>query len=317
MTAEPLPAAGSKASSQLVPYLALTVGVFALTFSSFFIRWAQAPGPVTSFYRMAIATLALAPIFLRRAGALRKINKRWLLLPVLAGAFTACDHSLWSTAIHDTTVANATLMNNTAPLWVALFAWLVFRERLRGIFWLGLALTMAGATIVLGDNLLRHPSLSRGDLLAVVSGIFYAAYFLTTQRGRSFLDTLPYIWIVGLSASVALLGITQSYGMPLTGYSAQTYLAFLGAGLFSQVVGYFAVDYALGHLPASIVAPSMIAQPVITSLLAIPLLGEALQTGTWLGGIITLAGIYLVNRSRETAAGHKRAQSTAAPEILP
>jgi drug/metabolite transporter (DMT)-like permease len=55
--------------------------------------------------------------------------------------------------------------------------------------------------------------------------------------------------------------------------------------------------YALGHLPASIVSPTMILQPVITTLLAIPLLGEIPSIWQGVGGIIALAGIYIVNQS--------------------
>ena len=85
----------------------------------------------------------------------------------------------------------------------------------------------------------------------------------------------------------------------MTGYSTQTYLAFLAAAIVSQTGGYLAVGYALGHLPASLVAPTMIGQPVVTALLAIPLLGEALITSQWLGGLSVLVGIYLVHRSRD------------------
>jgi drug/metabolite transporter (DMT)-like permease len=67
--------------------------------------------------------------------------------------------------------------------------------------------------------------------------------------------------------------------------------------LITQVVGYVAVGYALGHLPASLVAPTMVGQPVVTALLAIPLLGEHLTTVQWLGGAAVLIGIYLVHRS--------------------
>ena len=74
--------------------------------------------------------------------------------------------------------------------------------------------------------------------------------------------------VIGTSTVVAMMSLTEGLRVRMTGD-----LAFLGAGLFSQVVGYFAVGYALGHLPASIVAPSMIAQPVITSPLAIAGLG--------------------------------------------
>ncbi|MCF6278053.1 MAG: DMT family transporter, partial [Anaerolineales bacterium] len=65
----------------------------------------------------------------------------------------------------------------------------------------------------------------------------------------------------------------------------------------SQMFGYVAVSYALGHLPASVVAPTMIGQPIMTTLFAIPLLGEIPRPLQILGGVTALLGIYLVNRA--------------------
>jgi drug/metabolite transporter (DMT)-like permease len=162
-----------------------------------------------------------------------------------------------------------------------------------------LVITLAGAAIVLGTDFLRQPSLGIGDLLAITAGIFYAGYFLVTQRGRIHWDTLSYIWIVGLVSSLCLLGFSLGMGMPVTGYPLQSYLAFLGAALESQTGGYLAVGYALGHLPASLVAPTMLGQPEVTALLAIPLLGESLSSSQVLGGVAVIAGIYIVHTSRE------------------
>ena len=297
----------------LLPYLALGLGVICLGFSALFTRWAAAPGPVMAFYRIGLATLILLPLFarqVRRGGLLRgartapglRLSAVLLLPPLLGGLLTALDHAFWNTAVLYTTAANAALLGNTAPLWVALAAWLIFRERLKGLFWVGLAFTLGGALIVLGHDFLTRPSFGLGDLLALASGFFYGGYFLVTQRGRQHLDTLSYIWLVNLSSTLVLLAISLLMRMPLSGYSAQAYLAFLGAALISQVGGYLSVGYALGHLPASIVSPTLILQPVLTALLAIPFLGERLQAGQWVGGLLVLAGIYLVHRSRQAGS---------------
>jgi len=284
----------------ILPYLALLMGIICLSFSAMFGKWANAPGPVIGFYRIGMATLVLLPLFLYR---LRKYGVRLsphvLLFPLLGGIFTAFDHGTWNSSLRYTSAANATLLGNTAPLWVALFAWLIFRQKLRGLFWIGLAFALGGAVIVLGSDFIRHPSIGMGDLLAIAAGVFYAGYFLVTERGRQKLDTLSYVWLVDLVAALSLLVISLGMKMPLTGYPAQSWLSFLGAALVSQVGGYLSIGYALGHLPASIVSPTLIGQPVVTALLAIPLLGEALRTEQWLGGLVVLVGIYLVHRSRE------------------
>jgi drug/metabolite transporter (DMT)-like permease len=243
--------------------------------------------------------LILLPLFvIRRRGGV-KITWAILIFPILGGVLTALDHGFWNTAVNFTTAANATLLANTAPLWVAVFAWLVWKEHLKRSFWLGLILTLAGAAIVLGTDFLRQGSLGIGGLMALAAGCFYAGYFLVTQRGRVHWDTLSYIWIVSLISAICLLIISLGFGMPITGYPVQSYLAFLGAALVSQIGGYLAVGYALGYLPASLVAPTMLGQPVVTALLAIPLLGETLGMGQVIGGAAVLAGIYLVYASRE------------------
>ncbi|MEW6504635.1 MAG: DMT family transporter [Chloroflexota bacterium] len=287
---------------KFLPYLALISGILALSLSSLFVRWADAPGAVTSFYRMVVASLFFLVVFLRQPASARQLERRWLFLPLLGGLFTALDHATWATAINYTRVANATLMNNLAPLWVALVAFLIWRERLSTRFWLGLIMAIGGAGLVLGSDFLARPQLNEGNLLAVLSSLFYAAYFLTTQRGRARFSTLTYIFLITAIASLILLAANLLLGNPLWGYSTPTLLAFLGAGLISQVIGYFSVGYALGHLPASLVSPTMIAQPVLTALMAIPLAGEPLLPPQWIGGVIVLSGIYLVNISRQKPA---------------
>jgi len=282
------------------PYLALVVGILALAFSPFFVRWADAPGPVTSFYRLAIASAILFPFYIREHRKIPIPNRRMLIFPLLSGASTAFDMIFWMSSLFFTKVATATLLGNTAPLWVALAAWLLFRERLRGIFWIGLALTLVGAGTVLGGDLFVHQDIrsSTGDLLALASGIFYAGYFLAAQRGREKMATLPFFWWVNFFALVTVLGFIALTGMRLVGYPRQTYLAFLGAGIVTQLIGHFSVVYALGHLPASLVSPTLIGQPVLVAFLAIPIANEHLVFNQWMGGLAVLSGIYLVHRSR-------------------
>ena len=86
-------------NKNVLPYLALAGGVVCLCFSPIFVRNAQAPGLVTSFFRMSTAALALAPFVLRRtrlAGG--RISGRVLALGLLGGLFTSLDHGFWSTS---------------------------------------------------------------------------------------------------------------------------------------------------------------------------------------------------------------------------
>lgn len=280
-----------------LPYLALGTGILALSFSAMFVRWADAPGPITGLYRVFLASLILTPFFVKNCWNNCRINKSNVIFPLLGGLFTAGDFALWNTSVNYTTAANATLLGNTAPLWVALGAWLLFRERLSTRFWLGLGLALAGATLILGTDFLLHPRLGIGDLMAMGTGVFYAGYMLVTQRSRQHFNPLTHLWLMGLSASFGLLAINLVLGNPITGYSTQTWLVFFAAAIVSQIVGYMSLAYALGHLPASIVSPTMIGQPIATAILAIPLLGEIPTFLQFIGGVTALAGIYIVNQA--------------------
>ncbi len=284
--------------NSILPYLALAAGVLALSMSAIFIRVAQAPSTVTTFYRMTFASIFLLPFFIKSARSEDwKSGRRWLPLALLGGLFTAFDHGSWSLALESTNVANATLFNNIAPVWVALVAVIFWKERLTRRFWAGLVLTMGGACYILGSQMFAGAALNVGDMWGVLSSFFYAGYFLVTQRVRSHFKTLTYVWLVAVMASVTLLVVNLLFQRPLSGFSADTYMLFLAAALISQVGGYFSVAYALGHLPAAVVAPTMILQPVITALLAIPFAGEMLSSGQLIGGASVLLGIYLINRN--------------------
>jgi len=287
--------------TNLLSYTALGVGILSLGFSGIFVRWAHAPGVVTSFYRMAIAVVLMALPFARRLRAAGGIPAAGLRLALLGGLFFAGDVALWATGVVLGGATNPTLLANTAPLWVGLGALLIFRERLSAAFWAGLLLAMTGAAAVLGLDTLRATAFGLGSLLGLLAAIFYGGYFLVTQRGRETLDSMTYFWLAALSSSAVLLLLSLLLGLPLVGYDKRTYLNFLGLGVVTQTLGYLAITYAIGHVPASLVAPTLLGQPVVTALLAGPLLGERLSTGHIVGGIAVLAGVYIVHRSRQGA----------------
>ena len=289
-------------NKSILAYLALGMGVLALSFSAMFVRWANAPGPVTAFYRLFLSIIMLLPFFIPRVGGNASIRTSAIWFPLLAGVFTAGDLALWTSSLSYTTAANATLLGNTAPLWVALGAWLIFQQKLSTAFWRGLAITLTGTFLIMGTDFILHPRFGIGDAMAIFTGFFYGGYFLFTEKSRVHFDSIVHVWLVGLGASVSLFVINAAFQNPLTGYDSNTWLVFFATALVSQLIGYMALAYALGHLPASIVAPTMVLQPVVTALLAIPLLREIPSVWQGLGGVIALIGIYIVNSSHQQGA---------------
>ena len=244
---------------------------------------------------MAIATVLVAIPF-----AIRIYRGSWppwsaMRFAFLGGIFFAADTAAWATGVVLSGATNPTLLANTAPLWVGLGALIFFRQRLRPAFWIGTLIAMVGAGLVLG---LERDGQTLGSLLGLLAAVFYAGYFLVTQRGREKLDSLDYFWLAAMTSAVVLLLLNVGLGQPLRGYPPTTYLAFLAMAVITQIIGYFSISFALGYLPASIVAPSLLGQPVITAILAGLLLGEVFSSSQILGGVTVLAGVLVVVRSQ-------------------
>ena len=279
-------------------YVVLALSLIGMGFSGIFVSLAGAPGAVAGFYRMGIACVALLLPFARGLHREGLPGRRETLIAILAGLFFAGDLFFWNTGILISGATTPTLMGNTAPIWVGLGAMIFFHERPARRFWIGLAVAMGGAAVILGVDALNDVGL--GTLFGVFSGMFYGAYFLVVQRSRQKLNTLTSFWLSAAASAVALALIARVLGHSLTGYSTYTYLNLIGLALVVQVGGQLAIAYSLGYLPASIVSPTLLMQPVLTGLLAVPILGQTLSAVQIVGGVAVLIGVYIVHRSRQS-----------------
>jgi drug/metabolite transporter (DMT)-like permease len=285
-------------------YAALVVAVAGITWSAIFVRWAGVPGTASALYRVVIAGAILVPWWLLRgrggsASARRRFSTRQGLVAVAGGVFFALDLALWNSSVLRTQAAVASVLGNNTPFFVGMMSWLVFHRRPRASFWIGLGLALAGCLMIIGADLRRGGGGTgnlTGDVMALVASVFFAAYLVTTERIRPKMDTLTFstLAIAGSIATLFVLGLALR--IPLSGYPPRAWLAIAGLGIISQLVAYFALVYALGHLPATITSVGLLAQVPSTALLAMLLLGEPLTALQLLGGAIVLAGIYVVNR---------------------
>lgn len=280
-------------------YLALAVGVLCIGTSAIFVKLASTPGTVSAFYRMFFAGMALFPIRLTQNN-LSLPSGKVLRLIALGGLVYAANLAVWNTAILLTSAAAATLLSNNSPLWVGLGAMLIFREKLSLKYWLGLLIALGGMFIILGGNAFQELQFNPGDLLAIVASVLYAAYMLITQKARARTDTLTLNLLTMLTSTIVLLPVVLFFGHQFTGFNTRTWMALLGLGLIPQFLGWLVINYAMGYLPAARVSVILLGQPVVTAILGIVLLQEALSPATITGGIMVMIGIYLVNQRTKT-----------------
>jgi drug/metabolite transporter (DMT)-like permease len=282
-------------SGRSLAYFALVGGILCIAWSAIFVRWTDIPGPASAFYRLLIPALVLAPTWIidRRTP---RVDGRTLGIICCGGAFFALDLAFYNTSILKTSAANATLLGNNTPIFVGLIAWLIFRKRPSGEFWLGLALAVAGSLVIVWGDLARHAHLGWGDAMALAASACFAVYLIATEHVRGHTGTLVFLRLAIVSSAAFLFLLNLAMRVPLEIPSGTSFAALLGLGLVSQLGGYLALTYAMGHLPATVTAVSLLSQGPLTALLAALLLHEPLTVHLLIGGALVLLGIALANR---------------------
>ena len=132
--------------------------------------------------------------------------------------------------------------------------------------------------------------------MALAAAACFAVYLLATERVRAHTSTLEFLRLAILSSTIFMFAFTLILRVPLGIPDRRTFLALLGLGLVSQLGGYLALTYALGHLPATVTSVSLLSQGPLTAVLAALLLGEPLSVYQIAGGALVLLGVGLANR---------------------
>jgi drug/metabolite transporter (DMT)-like permease len=285
------------AESHVAAYFALVAGIVCIAWSAIFVRWTDIPGPASAFYRMLIPAVVLLPTFATDRKRERLVSRTWLIIG-LGGLFFALDLALYNTAILRTSAANATLLGNNTPIVVGLLTWMVFRRRPEPAFWLGLVLAIGGSVVILWTDLARHAPFGGGDVMALGAAACFAVYLLATEQVRTTTSTLTFLRLSMIATTLVLLLLNFAMGISLRVAHRHTWWALLGLGLVSQLGGYLALTYALGHLPATITSISLLTQGPLTAAMAAVLLGEPLTLPQIVGGALVLLGVGLAHRQR-------------------
>ena len=279
------------ARASWVPWLLLVIGVVSASVSAIFIVYAQEAEPMAiSFWRCAAGAAVLAPF---AVPGIRRMSPRSFMLPAVAGLFLAAHFATWITSLELTTVTASVLLVCSSPAFVALLAWWVLGERLRGLAWLGVVLTVVGAGLVAGGDL--SGARLEGNLLAIAGAITVGVYMLAGQVSRRDLGILEYSVITYGVAATILLAICILVGAPLSGYQEQTWWALLGLLVGPQLLGHTVVNYVLKDIGATTVAVAIMAEPLIAAILAYLLFGEVPTLLIYPGAAAILAGIYIVS----------------------
>ena len=297
-------------------WLILAAGIVGISWSAPLIRLAD-PAPV-----LAIAALRLvfaAPVMVVYASAagvgdLREASRRDRLALVLAALALALHFALWIAALQRTSVLTGVVLVTMQPVFVGLGAWIFLHERPTRPIVIGSAVALLGAALLAGDDLGDRGSLE-GDLLALMGGLMASAYLVVGRGVRGRISTASYgASVFSMTALFLLIAVVVS-GTPLTGHPTESYLAILAVAIVSQLIGHNAMNWALGFLPAAIVAIAILGEPVGATLIAAIVLDEVPTLLELAGAVVVLLGVYFALRRAEPVVAPEPAMPDGAASI--
>lgn len=303
----PPSSADARLRTERIAILALFIGAVTIAFAPILVRLSEVGPSATGFHRFLLAIplyWAIAATLPRPTaadgtateGSERPTTVKDFVLIAMAGVYLAADVAVWHYSIQMTTVANSTLLANVAPVFVVLGGWLLFRTRVTGTYMIGLAAAMAGVFILSRASLSLSHDHFIGDLLGVLTAVFYAAYQMSVERLRKRFSTVTIMKYAIPASALVMLPVALASGeelLPVT-LAGWGFLIALAAG--PQVFGQGLIAWALAHLPVAFASVSLLVQPVTAALVAWALFGEHIGLQQGIGAVIVLAGIMLARR---------------------
>ncbi len=290
-----------------LPFMALLAGGVAVGLSPVFVRLSDV-GPLASgFFRLALALpvlwliQALTP---EPATIAAKPDARDRALLVLTGAIFGIDIICWHMALTHTSVADATLISNTAPIMVAIGAVFLFKEHMKPLFMVGLGLAITGVASLALQKAggVEPPNRLIGDGFAIGAAISYAIYLLMVAHLRKRHGTQRIVMYTTVFAGFVMLPTALIFSPAMLPVSLNGWLILLALALISHIGGQVFMTYALAHLPASFSSLTQLMQAVVAAIAAWAILNEPLTAMKLVSGAAILIGIYLCGRAATARA---------------
>ena len=284
-------------------FACMSVGIVAISFASIFIKFCDdVPSIMIATYRLTISSIILLTIAKGRGIRFTSFSKKQLLIGVLGGFFLSLHFSFWISSLKFTSVASSVVLVTTNPIFVGLFSYLLFREKQPPELILGIILSFSGSVILaIGDSGLQglsiqNPSFLLGDVLALLGAIMTSGYLMVGSKLREEMDVLSYISVVYTFSACFLLIASVSWGIPFTGYKTSSYLYMVLLAVVPQLIGHTAINWSLKHLKTSMVAITILGEPIGASILAYIIFHETIESFQGIGIVLIFLAIIISSR---------------------
>jgi drug/metabolite transporter (DMT)-like permease len=275
----------------------LIAGVVAVSWAAPLIRLAEdVPAIVIAATRLSLAALPMLLIagWTERERT-QRLRRRDLLVLALSGVALAVHFGFWVASLQRTSVLSSVALVTMQPIFVALGAWLFLRERPSRRVLIGIGFGAIGALLIFADDLGDAVSLE-GNLFALVGALATGTYLVAGRGARQRMSMPAYTAAVYSVTATLLLAAVVVSGESFRGHGSEAWVYLVLLAVVPQLIGHNALNWALGSVPAAIVAVAILGEPAGAAVLAFILLDETptlLEVG---GATLLLAGVYLALR---------------------
>lgn len=290
---------------QAVDGVLLAVAVLAVSTSGPLIAAIAAPALAIAFWRSALGALATLPFAARSLRA--PIARREWMLMLASGGLLGAHFAAWVPSLRFTSVASATALVATQPIWAALLARRA-GVRIPGLAWAGIAVALGGVLLLTGVDLAHDPATLFGDALALLGGMLAAGYVTVGQRARQRVPVHAYNAVVFGVAAAGLLVVCLVGRQALVGYSARDWVLLLLLTAGAQLLGHSLVNRVLQTTSATVVS--------LAILFEVP--GATLVAALWLGqtppvAVVPAVLLLFVGLAAVIGAGTRRTPTESPP----
>ena len=283
------------------PFFILIIGAIAIAFSPIFVRFSDVDPIMTAFYRIFISLPFF--LFFSSFNIIEKVkfpefNNSYVIF-VVSGIFFALDLICWHWSIKLTTVSKATFLSNLAPIVVIIFSLIFLKERFSKFFYLAALLSMVGMLMLLGESFKFNKSQFIGDLLGVLTAVWYGSYIVTISQLRKKYNSTSIMFLSGIVTAIILLIVSILFEQSLIPQSLFTITIIFLLGFICQFMGQSFITYSLAYLSASLSSLCLLIQPIAATVLAYFFFEEKLTTIQFFGSALILIGIYIARTKYE------------------
>jgi drug/metabolite transporter (DMT)-like permease len=274
------------------------IAILSLSQAANLIRAAAAPPLMIGFWRLfgAASLMLILRAWNSRqnwSGFFEVPTRASWLWTFLSGSFFFMHLWTFFFSAQNTTIANCMVIFSTNPLFTALGASVLLKDKFEKRYALAFFLAFVGVAALVSDRLSWDQGRT-GDLAALVSAFFFSLYILTGKKARLQISTDQFAWMIYGWAALLFLAVGMSQNVQWIGYPDLTWWAIAGNIVLPTLLGHVLFTHLLKYLNINWMSCGKLLEPAFSSIVAFLVFHESLKNETYVSFVFTALSVLVL-----------------------